>query len=156
MISIEIPGFGQVELEHLVLDYNGTIAFDGDLIEGVDDILLELADTLSIHVLTADTFGTVKQNLAGTPCNVVVVPEHQQDIEKRDYVASLGPETTVSVGNGRIDRFMLDISRIGIAVVLGEGASSSTLQMADIVCTDILAALNLLRNPLRLAATLRT
>jgi len=156
MISIDIPGFGRVDLEHLVLNYNGTIAFDGDVIDGVEDILRELAGTLSIHVLTADTFGTVREKLAETPCNVLVLTQNQQDIEKRDYVASLGPEATVSVGNGRIDRLMLDISRIGIVVVLGEGAASGTLQMADIVCTDILAALNLLRHPLRLVATLRT
>lgn len=34
MIEINIPGFGSLELDHLVLDYNGTMALDGQLIEG--------------------------------------------------------------------------------------------------------------------------
>jgi hypothetical protein len=39
MIEISIPGFGNLTIEHLVLDYNGTIAFDGELIDGVKDLL---------------------------------------------------------------------------------------------------------------------
>jgi len=57
MITIDIPGSQKLELEHLVLDYNGTIACDGLLIPGVKDILINLSRSLSIYVLTADTFG---------------------------------------------------------------------------------------------------
>ena len=35
MIQIEIPGRDLITIEHLVLDYNGTIAEDGHLIPGV-------------------------------------------------------------------------------------------------------------------------
>ena len=34
MIKIEIPGRETIEIEHVVLDYNGTIALDGRLIAG--------------------------------------------------------------------------------------------------------------------------
>ena len=51
---------------------------------------------------------------------------------------------------------MLEASRLGIAVILEEGASSAAIRSADIVCTDILSALSLLVHPLRLTATLRT
>lgn len=34
MIRIDVPGRDIIEIEHVVLDYNGTIAFDGQLIEG--------------------------------------------------------------------------------------------------------------------------
>jgi len=36
LIQIDIPGLGALSLQHLVLDYNGTIAFDGSLIQGVE------------------------------------------------------------------------------------------------------------------------
>jgi soluble P-type ATPase len=62
----------------------------------------------------------------------------------------------VCIGNGRNDRLMLAESALGIAVVLGEGAAAVTLAAADVVCTDILAALALLTHPLRLVATLRS
>ena len=35
MIAIDIPGYKKIELAHLVLDYNGTLAIDGKLIDGV-------------------------------------------------------------------------------------------------------------------------
>jgi hypothetical protein len=43
VIEIEIPGFRVLQLSHLVLDYNGTLAVNGDLIEGVKSHLSPLA-----------------------------------------------------------------------------------------------------------------
>ena len=34
MITVNIPGYRKIELEHLVLDHNGTLACDGKLLEG--------------------------------------------------------------------------------------------------------------------------
>jgi soluble P-type ATPase len=84
-----------------------------------------------------------------------VLPADEQDIAKLAYVNELGAEGTVCIGNGRNDRLMLAASALGIAVVLAEGASSLSLTAADVVCKDILSALDLLTHPLRLTATLR-
>ena len=35
MIKIEIPNYKTLELEYLVLDYNGTIALDGEILDAV-------------------------------------------------------------------------------------------------------------------------
>ncbi len=51
---------------------------------------------------------------------------------------------------------MLKEAILGIAVIQREGAAAATLQAADAVTTDILAAFELLTNPLRLKATLRS
>jgi soluble P-type ATPase len=59
------------------------------------------------------------------------------------------------VGNGFDDHLMLHSAALGIAVILGEGAASKTLFEADVVCTSIASALDLLLFPQRLAATLR-
>ena len=156
MIHVEIPGFGPLEIEHLVLDYNGTLAVDGKPVAGVREALSGLARQLAVHVLTADTFGHVKQELAGIDCTVSILGPDRQDRAKRAYVERLGPAHTVSIGNGRNDARMLAASRLGIAVILAEGASTAALGGADIVCTDILSALDMLVHPLRLTATLRT
>ena len=50
---------------------------------------------------------------------------------------------------------MLKKSALGIAVIQDEGAAADTVMASDIVCTDIISALELLFNPLRLVATLR-
>jgi len=155
MIEIKIPGNKILQLEHLVLDYNGTIAFDGALIDGVKECLVELSQMLTIHVITADTFGSVKKALEDIDCKLAVIPLDHQDVAKLEYVKNLGREQTVSMGNGVNDRLMLKASALGVAVIQGEGAAFETLASADVVCTDILSALSLLIQPLRLTATLR-
>ena len=34
MLRTDIPGFGSLRIEHLVLDYNGTLALDGRMLPG--------------------------------------------------------------------------------------------------------------------------
>ena len=156
MIEINIPGHRKLILKHIVLDYNGTIAHDGSIITGVKENLAALVDKLQIHVLTADTFGKAGRGLEGVKCELFILAPGDQDVGKLEYVKALGAEYTVCIGNGRNDRFMLKEAALGIAVILGEGAAMETLLAADIVCTDIASALELLNHPLRLIATLRS
>ncbi len=156
MIEIEIPGFKTLALEHLVLDYNGTLACDGILLEGISERIAALADSLSVHVVTADTFGLAREQIDGLPCRLTVLDRNEQDRAKLDYVRRLGADSVVCVGNGRNDRLMLKEAGIGIAVILGEGASVESLLHADVVCADACAALDLLIHPRRLVASLRS
>jgi soluble P-type ATPase len=156
MIEINIPGHRTLRLKHMVLDYNGTIACDGDLIAGVKENLVALTDKLQIHILTADTFGKARRGLQGIKCELSILAPEAQDIGKLEYVKRLGAENMVCVGNGRNDQLMLKEAALGIAVILEEGAAAETLSAADIVCTNIVSALKLFQNPLRLVATLRT
>ncbi len=156
MIEIEVPGFGALKFRHLVLDYNGTIACDGKLIAGVDERIRQLAQDLEIHVLTADTFGSVKESLSQVPCKVSIIPKGSQAEAKADYVANLGAENCVCVGNGRNDALMLTSARLGVAVVQTEGCAGAAVKHADVLVPGILDALDLLLHPLRLVATLRS
>lgn len=156
MIQIDIPGYRSLFIKHLVLDYNGTLAVDGVLLDGVKTVLTRLAEHLTIHVLTADTFGKVQTGMVGIPCEISILPLENQEIGKLTYVRGLGAQETAAVGNGRNDRLMLQESTLGIAVVIDEGAAVQTLFCADVVCTDIVSALELFSHPLRLTATLRS
>ena len=156
MIDITIPGYGELHLAHLVLDYNGTLAVDGEMLPGVFDRLAALSERMDVHVVTADTFGLVESAMAGLNATVTVLPADRQDEAKLAYVRRLGVETTVAVGNGRNDRLMVQAAALGVAVILGEGASGLTLSAAEVVCTSIEDALDLLTHPLRLTATLRS
>jgi len=153
---IKIPGNKALQLEHLVLDFNGTLACDGRLIQGVRARLKDLANQIKIHVLTADTFGGVASELQGIPCEVSIIARENQEKRKLAYVEELGAGVSVSIGNGRNDRLMLKASALGIAVIQEEGTAIEALHSADVVCNGILAALDLLTHPLRLAATLRS
>lgn len=157
MLEIQIPGLKRpLHLSHLVLDYNGTIACDGDLIAGVRDRLEKLSAHLEVHILTADTFGSVREALAGIPCRISIIPRKEQARAKLSYVERLGLDCSVCVGNGRNDRLMLKEAALGIAVMQAEGAAVEAILGADVVITDILDALDLLLHPLRLTATLRS
>ena len=46
-----------VTFEHLVMDVNGTLAVDGQLLDGVAEKVVSLRNRLTIHLLTADTHG---------------------------------------------------------------------------------------------------
>ena len=155
-MNVDIPDFGRLDLAHLVLDYNGTLACDGDLLPGVAQRLTARAVDLQIHVVTADTFGKARAGLQGLPCDLVVLGTDGQDEAKRTYVERLGSDAVVAIGNGRNDALMLEIARLGIAVVQEEGAAARTLAAADLVCPHINAALDLFDHPGRLIASLRS
>lgn len=156
MVQLEIPEFGKIELESLVMDYNGTLAVDGELQPGVANRLRILSTKLSLYVLTADTFGTVKSRLKSLPVEIVVLKgSDNQAKAKEAFVAKLGASQTAAIGNGRNDRLMVARARVGVAVMLSEGASTATVTAADVVVAKIEDALDLFLNPLRLKATLR-
>ena len=156
MIAIDVPGHVRFEFSHLVLGYNGTLAVNGVLLAGVTERIRELAAELTIHVITADTFGSAATNLEGLPVSLVFAAPANQVVVKVDYVAKLGVDRVVAIGNGRGDLRMVEAAALGIAILQGEGASTTTLLKADVVCTSILDALDLLREPRRLVATLRS
>ena len=156
MIAVAIPGFGSLELRHLVLDYNGTLAVDGALVAGVRDALSALAEELEVHVITADTFGRAGIELRGLPVNLTIVPESGQAEAKLAHVERLGAQSVFAIGNGRNDRMMLAAAAVGVAIVQGEGAAAEAIASADVVAKSITDALDLLREPKRLVATLRS
>jgi len=156
MIDIDIPDFGAFALRHLVLDYNGTLALDGHLLPGVREVLGALAPLLEIHVITADTFGLAGKYLAGLPAHLTILPGDALADAKLDFIHQLGAESAVAIGNGRNDRKMLQAAAIGIALIQKEGGAVQAIQHADLISTNILEALELLRYPKRLVATLRS
>lgn len=155
MLTISIPGRSDIRLEHLLLDYNGTLALDGALLPGVAPRLRLLARHLTVHVLTADTFGTAGAQLDGLPVQLGVIPEGAQAQAKYEYMQSLGDDWCAAIGNGANDVRMLDRAGLGICVAGPEGAAGRAVAAAQVVVPDINIALDLLLHPKRLAATLR-
>lgn len=155
MITIDIPGNNKIEAEHLVLDFNGTLAIDGKLIDGAKQLLQEMSHQLTIHVLTADTFNSAAGQLSDCPCTLKTLGPEFQDIQKEEYVLELGEKTVIAIGNGLNDALMLKSAALGVAVVQKEGAAVKALFNADIVTNSINDALELLVHLDRITATLR-
>jgi P-type E1-E2 ATPase len=155
MIELNIPGRGVIQIDHLVSDVNGTLALDGKLIDGVASALLNLGDRLNIHLLTADTHGrqaSIDQQLG---LEAVRISPGGESEAKEEYVRSLSADRVVALGQGANDAGMLSEALLGICVHSPEGIAAEALAAADVVAPDILSALALLENPMRLVATLR-
>ncbi len=156
MITFSLPNGESYTFTHLVLDFNGTLAVDGQLIEGVGDLLNQLSKQVDVHIITADTFGTVRNAFAAFPAFTIhVLPAGEQSVQKQRYIEETGAEQVVAIGNGRNDGLMLKQAKLGIAVIQAEGAAVQTLLQADLIFTDIRDALTTLLNPKRLTASLR-
>jgi P-type E1-E2 ATPase len=155
MIELNIPGRGELRIQHLVTDVNGTLAVDGQLIDGLVKRIGGLRDRFTIHMITADTHGRqaiIDQQLSMTSVRLTGGNEAAQ---KAEFVRGFGAEGVVAIGQGANDAAMLKEAALGICVMSREGAAPETLLAADIVVPDIISALDLLDRPLRIIATLR-
>ena len=155
MIEIQIPGREMLALHHLILDYNGTIAEDGEIIESIRPRLAQLSHKLSIYVITADTHGTAAEKCEGLPLQVLTFPTAQVGKIKAEQVQKL-EGGVVTVGNGFNDIQMSDAADLSVCVIGKEGCCGALLMHTDVVVTSIEDALDLLLIPSRLRATLRT
>jgi len=142
-------------IEHIVLDYNGTIAKDGVLKKEIHSLLEELTKNYTLHVITADTFGSVKEQIKAYDIKLHILKSQDHTGEKKDYIDSLGADTSLAIGNGNNDKKMLQTAQVGIAVLGDEGCATQALLASDIVCKSIQNALELPLHSKRLLATLR-
>jgi soluble P-type ATPase len=151
-IRREIPGAGSFDLDHLLLDVNGTLANRAELIDGVEDRIGRAREQLEVHLLSADTLG----NLDETAERLGIDAQRVDDgVEKREYAEQLGADRCAAIGNGLNDIPMLETVKFGIAVIGPEGAGGRTVVAADAVCSSILDAFDLLLEAETTASTLR-
>ncbi|HVO70812.1 MAG TPA: hypothetical protein VMT24_12250 [Aggregatilineaceae bacterium] len=155
VLSISIPGWGDLHVTNAMFDLNGTLACDGLIADSTRDRLKVLGDTLALYIMTADTHGTLDQVTAGLPVQVQRVQQPLGAAEKHDFLVRLGAGQTVAVGNGGNDVEMLQAAALGIVILGPEGAASAALRSADLVFGHIDDALDSLIHPRRLVATLR-
>lgn len=153
-MQIHIPGQGDLQINDLVLDFNGTIALDGAIIPNVKEALIELSKSVKIYVLTADSNGSAAKECEGLPVQLHVIGKDNQREEKKNFVQLLQSHVAV-LGNGVNDELMFRQADLSIAIIGKEGCATATLLACDIVVHDIVDGLNLLIMHHRLIPTLR-
>lgn len=154
-MRIEIPGFKELELNYLMLDYNGTIAIDGSIPDSVRERLNRLSEELEIYVLTADTHGTAAKECEGLKVHLKTFPVGNAADHKEKAVEELGGDCCVCMGNGRNDVKMFEKSAFSVAIMGTEGMYAGLLQEADVCVTSIEDGLDLLLYPKRIIADMR-
>ena len=154
-MKIEIPGYGELNITHLLLDYNGTIAVDGVIPDTVRERLTELSKEFQIYILTADTHGTAAKQCEGLGVTLRTFPVGNAAEHKLAAVEEFGEINCVCVGNGRNDMLMFQKAALSIAVMDTEGMYAGLLKEADICVRTIEDGLDMLRFPKRIIADMR-
>ena len=155
MISISIPGWGDLDIEYLVVDYNGTCAFDGKMKSSAKEMLQKISRYIKVFIVTSDSYGTIDTEGNTIEFSTIKVGKEESGNDKGKIVRELGPEKVVAIGNGANDALMLREAALGIGVIGEEGTATALHKEADIIVRDINDALGIVLHPERLLATLR-
>jgi len=154
MISINIPGWGGMDIENMVIDLNGTLAIDGKIPQEVKERIVKLSEMAKLYILTSDTHGTALEECRDLRVKLVIIEGQESEKGKFEFIKSLNLEKTVAIGNGNNDKIILKEAALGIAVLGEEGLSVSAVKNADIMVKNIFDALDLFLKPKRLIATM--
>jgi len=155
-MEIRIPGKGNIEIEHLLLDFNGTIARDGKVIHSVKEKVEAVCTKgIKVYVVTADTHGTAREQCMDMPIEVMVFDNSSAAENKRKIAEKLGAQRCICFGNGFNDGELFEACAMSVIVMGDEGCSSKALIKSDIVCKSIEDAFDLILKPNRIKATLR-
>ena len=154
MITIQRPGREPLEIESILLDFEGTLASDRRVHPKAKDKINLLSKRAKIYILTKEKKEQVTEIMRKVKAEIVHFPEEDVSRGKRDLLLQLGPNKTAAIGNGIDDTSMIQEAALGICVISKEGTSVDTIKEADLIFSNIIDALDFLLKPLRQKATL--
>jgi soluble P-type ATPase len=154
MIIIQRPGEAPLEIDFILLDFEGTLALDRRVHPKAKDKINLLSKRTRIYILTKGEEDRVGEILKKLKVEVIYLKEGKAAERKLDLLRQLGAKRSVAIGNGVDDASMIEEAGLGICILGKEGASAEALKKADVVVTNILDALDFLLKPFRQEATL--
>ena len=147
---INIPNYKNINAKTVVFDLNGTLAIDGKINDDIKELLIKLSKIYNIVVITADTYGTLRNEFKEYNYTIEIIKNTKEKSEKAQKYSPY-----IAIGNGNNDIEMFENSELSIAIIGEEGCSGKLLLHSDIVVHNIVDAMNLLLNEKRMIATLR-
>ena len=154
MILIQRPGEEPLEIEFILLDFEGGLASDGRVDPKAKDKINLLSKRARIYVLAKGQEEPIAEVLKKIKAEIIYLKEGKASQGKLDLLRQLGVKRSVAIGNGLDDAPMIEEAGLGICIVGKEGTSVETMKKADVVVTNILDALDFLLKPPRQKATL--
>ncbi len=154
-MKMDIPGYGILEIHHVVLDLNGTLAIDGEISRAVTAKIAELSKHFRVIVTSSDTYGNLQELAEHLGIEAYPLKSDNASEEKRELISFIGAQHTIAIGNGYNDAEMLKEAVIGICIIGKEGTHRKALENADIIVTCIEDALDCILKPKRIIANLR-
>jgi soluble P-type ATPase len=154
MILLQKPGQPPLEIDSILIDFEGTLATDRRVHPKAKDKLNLLARRTKIYVFIPQGAGWSEEALRKVKAEIISLRQGETGQEKLDVLNRVGPARTAAIGNGWHDIPMIEQAGLGICVMSREGAAGELIQKADLVFISILDALDFLLKPLRQKATL--
>jgi soluble P-type ATPase len=154
MIAIQRPGQKPLEIEFILIDFEGTLASDRRVHPKAKDKINLLSKRTKIYILTKGEKEVVEETLKKVKAEIFYLTEGETSQRKVDLLRQLGATRTVAIGNGVDDIPMIEEAGFGICVIGKEGTSVEAMKKADVVVSNVLDALDFLLKPLRQKATL--
>jgi len=154
MITIQRPGQSNLEIEFILIDFEGTLASDRRIHPKAKDKINLLSKRTKIYILTVEEKERVEETLKKVKAEIIYLAGGDSSQKKLELLRQLGPARTVAVGNGADDVPMIEEAGLGVCVLGKEGTFSEAMKKADVVFMNILDALDFLLKPLRQKASL--
>jgi soluble P-type ATPase len=154
MIAIQRPGQEPMEIEFVLIDFEGTLAFNRRVHPKAKDKINLLSKRAKIYILAKGEKELVEEVLRRVKVEIFYSTEKGTSQQKLELLHRLGAIRTVVIGNGLDDAPILEEAGLGICVMSREGTSAEAIQKADVVVSNVVDALDFLLKPLRQKATL--
>jgi soluble P-type ATPase len=154
MIAIQRPGQGPLEVDFILLDFEGALASDRRVHPKAKDKINLISKRTKIYILAKGEKERVAEALRKVKAEIIEFAEGKASEGKLNFLRELGPAKAVAIGNGVDDALMIEESGFGICVIGKEGAAGGAVQKADLVVMNVVDALDFLLKPLRQKATL--
>jgi len=154
MIILQRPGRNPLEIEFILLNFEGTLATDRRVHPKAKDKLNLLAKRSRVYILVKGEQEATGEILKKVKAEVIYLTEGEASQGKLDLLRQVGAARTVAIGNGLDDAAMIEEAGLGICIMGQEGTSAEVVRKADVVFTDILDAFDFLLKPMRHQSTL--
>ncbi len=154
MILIERPGQEPLEIDHLLIDFEGTLAMDRRVHPKAKDKINLLSKRLKIYIFVKEEKERAEEVLKKVKAEIIFLNKGEASKQKLELIQSLGSFRTAVIGNGIDDLSIIKEAALGMVILGKEGTSGALIQIANLVFTDVIDALDFLLKPLRQRATL--
>jgi soluble P-type ATPase len=154
MIAIHRPGQNPLEIEFILIDFEGTLAWDCRVHPKAKDKINLLSKRAKIYILVKEEKELVEERLRRVKAEIFYSTKGEPSRRKLDLLRQLGPTRTIAIGNGLDDAPIIEEAGFSICVIGKEGTSIEAMKKADVVVSNIVDALDFLLKPLRQKATL--
>ena len=154
MIAVQRPGQEPLEIDVILIDFEGTLASDRRVHPKAKDKINLLSKRVRICILAKGEKERVAEVLKRAKAEIIFLKEGEASREKLNLLRQLGAGRAAAIGNAADDALMLEEAGLGICVIGREGTAVETMQKAGLVFPDIVDALDFFLKPLRQKATL--